>query len=126
MADLQQLAPKNDTVTIELGIDNDDGTPMTIEVYAPYSKEYKAVVHEQANARIKKMQKNRKDYLTAEELEQAQLDLYVKITKDWDITWGGKKPKYKDELARQVYEEVFWVKDKIQEALDDSVDFTKP
>lgn len=126
MADLQQLAPKNDTITVELGVDNDDGTPMTVEVYAPYSKEYKAVVHEQANSRIKKMQKNRKDYLTAEELEQAQLDLYVKITKDWDITWQGKKPKYKDELARQIYEEVFWVKDKIQEALDDSVDFTKP
>ncbi|TAN83877.1 MAG: hypothetical protein EYR95_18225 [Phormidium sp. SL48-SHIP] len=126
MADLQQFAPKNDTITVELPLENDDGTPMTIEVYAPYSKEYKSVVHEQANSRIKKMQKNRKDYLTAEELYQAQLDLYVKITIDWDITWQGKKPKFKRDLAYEIYEGVFWVKDKIQEALDESVDFTSP
>jgi hypothetical protein len=126
MADLQKFAPQNDTITVELGVDNDDGSPMTIEVYAPYSKEYKSFVHKQANSRIKKMQGNRKDYLTAEELEKAQLDLYVNITKDWDITWKGKKPKFSADLAREVYEEIFWVKDRIQEALDDSVDFIKP
>jgi len=124
MADLADSKPKTDIITVELPIENDDGTPMTIEVFAPYTKEYKAVVHEQANNRIKKMQKNRKDYLTAEELYQAQHDLYVKISVNWDITWEGKKPKFSKELASQIYEEVFWVKDKIQEALDDSVDFT--
>jgi len=126
MADLKAYTPESDTITVELGLENDDGSPMTIEVYAPYSKEYKSFVHQQANSRIKKMQGNRKDYLTAEELEKAQLDLYVSITKDWNITWKGENPKFDKQLARNIYEEIFWVKDKIQEALDDSVDFIKP
>jgi len=126
MADLQKFAPQNDTITVELGVDNDDGSPMTIEVYASYSKEYKSLVHKQANERIKKMNKKKNQYLSVEELEASQLDLYVGITKDWNITYGGKKPKFSEEKAREIYTEIFWIKDKIEEAIQDSADFMKP
>ena len=123
MADLKKYTPESDTITVTLPVENDDNTPMTIEVYAPYSKEYKALVHKQANERIKKMKSKKSEYPSMEEIEKSQMDLYVGITKDWDITYDGEKPKLTDAKAREVYTEVFWIKDKIEEALQESTDF---
>jgi len=123
MADLKAYTPESDTITVTLPIENDDGSPMTIEVYAPYSKEYKSLVHKQANERIKKMNNKKKQYPSVEELEASQLDLYVGITKSWNITYDGEQPKFSEVKAREIYTEVFWIKDKIEEALQDSADF---
>jgi len=131
--DLKDLKPKSDTVEVEIvhpntlePLKNEDDSTMTITMYAPHSKEYKAVVHEQTNKRLKQSQKNKRLELTAEDLERTGLELLAKATKTWNITFGGKQPKFSVDAAIDIYDEVFWIRDQIEEAINDSLDFTKP
>jgi hypothetical protein len=131
--DLMDLKPTSDTVDVLLKhpttsepLTNEDGSTMVITVYAPHSKEYKSVIHEQANKRIKRSQSKKKIEFTSEDLEEATLDLLAKATKSWKITYGGVKPQFTASKAKEVYAEVFWIKDQIEEAVADSLDFTKP
>lgn len=130
--DLMNLKPASDTVEVTLvhpntgaTLKNDDKTPMTITVYASHSKEHKAVLHEQTNKRLKAMQSGKKQDFTAQDIEEATLTLLSKITAEWNITYGGEKPKLSVAKAKELYDEVFWIKDQIEGALADSLDFTK-
>lgn len=131
--DLMNLKPTSDTVEVTLvhpntgdTLKNDDKSDMTITIYASHSKEHKAAMHEQTNKRLKTMQSGKKKVeFKSEELEEATLTLLSKVTADWNITYGGEKPKLTVAKAKDLYNEVFWIKDQIEEALADSLDFTK-
>ena len=130
--DLMNLKPTSETVEVKLvhpntgdNLKNDDKTDMTITVYASHSKEHKAAMHEQTNKRLKTMQSGKKATFKSEEIEESTLALLSKITASWDITYNGEKPKLTVAKAKELYEEVFWIKDQIEEALADSLDFTK-
>jgi hypothetical protein len=130
--DLMDLKPTSETVDVFLKhpttlepLTNEDGSIMVITVYASHSKEYKSAVHEQTNKRIKQTQAKKKVEFTSEDLEEATLDLLAKATKSWKITYGGVKPQLSVPKAKEVYAEVFWIKDQIEEAVADSLDFTK-
>jgi len=94
-------------------------------VYAMHSKEHKSVMHEQTNKRLKSMQSGKKQEFTAQDLEDAALTLLSKVTAEWNITYGGDKPKLTATKAKELYDEVFWIKDQIEGALSNSLDFTK-
>jgi len=130
--DLMNLKPTSDTVEVTLvhpntgdTLKNDDKSDMTITVYASHSKEHKAVLHEQTNKRLKAMQAGKKQEFTAQDIEEATLTLLSKVTAEWNITYGGEKPKLTVTKAKELYDEVFWIKDQIEGALADSLDFTK-
>jgi hypothetical protein len=130
--DLLDLTPKSDEITVVLkhpatgdALKNEDGSEMTITLYAPHSKEYKKVLHEMTNKRLKKMQSKGKTDITAEELEEVSLDSLAKTTKEWNITFAGEQPKLSLTKAREIYEKVFWIKAQIEEAFEDSLDFMK-
>jgi hypothetical protein len=133
--DLMNLIPTTDVIDVVIKhpstyepLLNDDGSEMTITVYAPHSKEYKAAVHEQTNIRLKQMKSkgNRNsNVITAEELEKATIKMLAKTTKDWCITFAGEQPKFSVEVAKKLYEDVYWIKDQIEEAVDDSEVFTQ-
>ena len=133
--DLMNLIPTTDEITVAIKhpstydvLLNDDGSEMTITVFAPYSKEYKAAVHEQTNIRLKQMQakgNRNSNVITAEELEKATIKMLAKTTKDWNITFDGKKPKFTVDAAKKLYEDVYWIKDQIEEAVADSEVFTQ-
>ena len=133
--DLMNLIPTTDEITVVIKhpstydvLLNDDGSEMTITVFAPYSKEYKAVVHEQTNLRLKQMQSkgNRNtNIITAEELEVATITMLAKTTKDWNITFDGKKPKFTIEVAKKIYEDVFWVKGQVEDGIAEGEVFTQ-
>lgn len=131
--DLMDLKPKSEVTEVVLlhpntlePLTNDDGSEMTVCVYAQYSKEYRAAIHDQQDRRIKAMQKkgNSGTY-SAADLERDSIELLAKITKEWDITYGGEKPKLTVGKAKEVYSDVFWLRNQIEEALADSLDFTK-
>lgn len=130
--DLLDLTPKTDIIVVTIKhpatdepLKNEDGSDMTISVYATYSKQYKKVVHEIANKRLKTAQsKGSKDF-TLEELEEATLDSMAKTTVEWNITYGGEKPKLTEAKAREVYDKVFWIKSQIEGAIESSLDFMK-
>ena len=71
------------------------------------------------------MQAGKKQEFTAQDIEEATLTLLSKITVEWNITYGGEKPKLTVTKAKELYDEVFWIKDQIEGALADSLDFTK-
>lgn len=130
--DLKDLTPKSDDIVVNIvhpiskePLVNDDGSPMTITLYAQYSKEYKKAQRELINKRLKEAQAAGNTDIDYEQLEAAALELMAKTTKAWDITFDGKKPKLTEAKARQIYDEVFWIKAQIEEAVADSLDFMK-
>ena len=130
--DLLDLTPKSDEIVVTIKhpatgevLKNDDKSDMTITIYAPHSKEYKKVLHEMTNKRLKKMQAKGKNEITAEEIEEATLDTLAKTTKEWNITYGGEVPKMTVAKAKEVYDSVFWIKAQIEGAVDDSLGFMK-
>lgn len=129
--DLMDLKPKSDTIEVILRhpntlepLTNDDGSEMTVTVHAQHSKEYRGAVHDQQDRRIAKIQKTSNNKYTSAELETDTIDLLAKVTKAWDITYGGDKPKLTPAKAKEVYSEVFWLRSQIEEALSESLDFT--
>lgn len=130
--DLKDLTPKSDVVVVEIKhpangevLKNDDKSPMTITMFAPHSKEYKKVLHEQTNKRLKQMQSKKSQDITAEDLEEAALEALAKTTKEWNITFGGEQPKLTVAKAKEIYDEVFWIKNQLEGAVADSLDFMK-
>lgn len=131
--DLKDLTPKTDDVVVTLNhpstslpiLNDGDNTPMTITMYSPYSKEYKKVQHEQITKRLQKSQKSGDDAVDYGELEDASLEILAKVTKSWDITLGGEKPKLTVAKAKSLYEDVFWIKTQVEEAGTKTLDFMK-
>ena len=130
--DLLDLTPKTDIIVVTIKhpstdepLKNEDGSEMTISVYAPYSKQYKKVVHEIADKRLKTAQsKGSKDF-TMEDLENATLESMAKTTVEWNITYDGGNPKLTEAKAKEVYDKVFWIKSQIEGAIESSLDFMK-
>ena len=129
--DLKDLTPKSETVEITVcnpstskPLLNEDDSEMTIVMYAPHTPEYKAEVHRQTNIKLKRMEKSGKMSITAEDLEDSALLHMAKVTKSWNITYDGEQPKLTVEKAKEVYSDIPWIKEQIEEALSDSVDFT--
>ena len=128
--DLKDLTPKSNTIEIELkhpitgeALKNDDDTPMTITLHATHSKEYKSVMHEQTNRRLKVAGKTGKVDITSEELEDNTLEVMAKATKSWDLTFNGEKPELTVEAAKNLYTEVFLIKDQLDEGISNSMGF---
>ncbi len=130
--DLSSLIPTTDTITVIIkhpvtdeSLLKDDGTEMSIEVYAPHSAQYKAVVHEQTNKRLQKAMKNKKTALSAEDVEMMTSDLVVKTTKSWDIQVNKKTPKFSVAEAQDLYSKLPWLKQQIIDAQEDYSSFLK-
>ena len=130
--DLKDLTPNLDDVIVTIKhpttgdvLKNDDGTDMTITVLAPHSKEYKKAQHEQISKRLKKAQKSKSQDVDYSDIEEATLELLAKVTKAWDITFGGEKPELTVAIAKSIYDEVFWIKNQIEEEVSESLDFMK-
>jgi hypothetical protein len=129
--DLSNFIPTSDTAVFELRhpitgevLVKDDETQMTVTVFLPHSKEYKATVHEQNNKRIARAQKGKTAY-TSEDLEEATLELLVKTTKDWNIQLNGESVPFSVAKAREVYDKLPWVKAQILQQQDDLVNFMR-
>jgi hypothetical protein len=130
--DLANLKPKSEVTEILLKhpntlepLPNEDGSEMSVTVALPHSKRYKVAMHDQQNRRINAVQKKGSMNYTAEDLERDSIELLAKITENWDITYNNEKPKLTVAKAKEVYSEVFWLRDQIEEALTESLDFTK-
>ena len=130
--DLKDLTPDLNDIVVELKhpatgdvLKNDDGTDMVITILSPHSKEYKKAQNEQINKRLKKAQSSGSQELDYSDIEDATLEVLSKTTKSWDITYDGEKPKLTAKSARNLYEDVFWIRSQIEEVVSDTMDFTK-
>jgi hypothetical protein len=98
---------------------------MSVTVYAPYTKKYRSAGFSLAQRSMKGGDKKDIMDFTFEELEASGAELLAEVTVDWDITYGGKKIKFTKAKAKEIYEEFFWMKGQIEEAIGNSLDFTK-
>jgi hypothetical protein len=127
MTDLINLTPKSDSIVVEIKhpvtdepLVKDDGKAMTVTVYLPHSPQYKQVVHDRTNKYIQRSAKGKKNAtMTAAEIEDMTLDLIVKTTKDWNIQLDGKSPKFSEAAAKELYNNLPWLKDQITDAQND-------
>lgn len=131
--DLKNLTPASDTIevilvhpnTLEPLMNEGSDNEMSITLYAPHSKEYKKLVHEQTDKRLAQMQKSKKVQVSAADLEKSSIDILAKATKEWDITYDGESPKLSVAKAKEIYSEYFWIKDQLEEAINETLDFTQ-
>ena len=130
--DLNNLKPKSDVIEVTLlhpstlePLPTGQGDYMKVEVFASHSKEYKSVMHEQTNKRIQKAQKNKKAVFTSEELEGSVLEILSKVTKSWNIVLDGDVPKLTTNSAMEVYQNYPWIKEQVEEAINDNTSFLK-
>lgn len=131
MTDLLDLVPKNNTIEIILKnpipgdnyddiLFNEDGTEMSVTVYAPHSREYKAAVHNQTQKRLKVAQDKKQREFTFDDFEDISLELFADTTVDWNITWDKKTPKFDKKLAKEVYGKAFWIKEQIDRGVQEA------
>jgi len=132
MTDLKDLTPKSDTVVVTLKhpstgtiLGNEDGSPMTITLHAPHTKSYKKVMYGKTQDRIEKIKETGDKKIDFDELEDITLSTLAEVTTEWNITYDGKKPTLSVKKAIEIYNEVFWIRNQIEEAISDNVDFTK-
>jgi hypothetical protein len=130
--DLKNLIPENETVTVTLKhpgndatLQNEDKTDMTISFWLPHTKEAKKVQHEITNRRLKLMSRTKKMDLTAEDLEDISVESLAKTVSQWNITYGGEQPKLTVIKAKELFSEVFWIRNQVEEAVAEAMDFTK-
>jgi hypothetical protein len=130
--DLKDLTPKSDVVVVELKhpvtqepLLNEDDSPMTISLYAPHTKEYKVVLWAVTDERLKAAAKTGKIEVKAEDLETQSIESLAKTTKEWSITFDSEKPPLSYDKAKQIYTEVFWIKDQLEAALSSYLNFLK-
>lgn len=130
--DLKDLTPKSDTVVVELKhpatfepLLNEDDSPMTVTLYAPHTKEHKTVLWAVTDERLKNAAKSGKIEVKSEDLELQSIESLAKTTKEWNITFDSEQPDLTYEKAKQIYTEVFWVKDQLETALSSYMDFLK-
>lgn len=128
--DLKDFIPKSDTVEVTLKIGetvltNPDGTPMTIVLYAPHTREYKKAQREQLQKTIKQAKESGNKEVDFDTIEDSVVTIYSSVTKSWNITYDGVSPKLSEKKAKQIYSEVFWIKDHIEAAFAETLDFMK-
>ena len=130
--DLKDFAPKSDEVEVVVKhpvngepLTNKDGSDMVIVLHAPHSKAYKEVLYEQTNKRLKAAQGSGNTDFTAQDLEEASLELLSKVTKSWKITYDDKQPKLTVAKAKAIYDELFWLKPQLEGAINNAEVFTK-
>jgi hypothetical protein len=125
---LQNLADGDATFTVE--IEKPDGTPLrssqgvrvTITIKGPDSDAHRAATRASINKRLA----NQRRKPTAEQLEQDTLDIFAAITVSWEgLESGGEPVPCNRKNARTLYENYAFIKEQIDDALSNRVNFTK-
>lgn len=128
--DLNDYIPKTDDVVVELKVKdtvltNEDGSPMTITFYSPYSSEAKNVKHAMVDERIAKAEQKQDTSLSSKEVEELNTLALARNIKEWNITLDGKQPKLTVKSAVDVLNKAFWIKALYEEVVENQVGFMK-
>lgn len=130
MADLKSLIP-TDTHTFEIKspvdgkvLTKDNGKPMTVSIYGPYSDHFRKVAHEQAKKRLTKA-KDSKTEVTLEEYQDFALDTLSATVVDWDIQFDKKALPFSPEKAKEIFKALPWLIEQVREEQDNLTNFFK-
>lgn len=131
--DIKNFVPESDTIIIELEyndvkLTNEDGSPMTVEVYLPHTVEHKAAEYKQIKSirdKINKGELKPEDELSFIDSHQMQINTLAETTKAWNITYDGKKPKLTEKKAVEIYSAAHFIPELIVFKKGEAEGFTK-
>lgn len=131
MADLKSLVPV-DTYTFEIKnpvdgevLTKDNGKPMTITIFSPYSDTYKKVAHAQAKKRLTRNKSGENKELTIEDYEDFAISTLAETTSGWDIQFEKKPLPFSTDKAKEIYRMLPWLIDQVKDAQDHVTNFFK-
>lgn len=126
--DLKDLKPTSNVVHVKVvhpltgkPFLNDDETQMTLDLHAPHTKEYKSFLYNQVVSK----RDNPKEDVNFDDIDEAALNMLSNIVKSWNISYDGSMPEYSAELAKEVFSEIFWLRNQVEEAINTFEVFTK-
>lgn len=127
--DLNDFIPTTDEIVVNLKHPKTkEDLGMTVTVYAPHTEQFKEVSYKYIDAAIARNAKARKEgkdeyQITAKEADTNRVTQLAEITKTWDITLDGKKPKFSRDKAVEIYNKLPFVRVQVEEALEKTEDF---
>ena len=131
MTDLKALVPV-DTHTFEIRnpvdgtvLTKDNGKPMTITIYSPYSDRFKQVAHTQAKNRLTKAKSGEVKELTIEDYEEFAINTLAETTSAWDLQFDKKSLPFSEEKAKEIYRMLPWLIEQIKDAQERITNFFK-
>lgn len=136
MPDLSDFTPSSDEIVVTLKnpkdqtvLTNDsDQSEMTWTLYAPHTKEYKKVMYDYTDARVKKMRtpdgKFDPNQISMAETDEENLKQLVDVTKGFNLDRNGERLKFSKTKAKEVLDQFFWIKPQLEEALETYEVFT--
>jgi len=96
--------------------------PVTMTVAGTYSTIYRAAQNRQRNALVKM----RRAKLTGELVDNQQIELDAACVLGWDgFTIGATPVPFNRENAKQILISVPWIREQVEEAMNDHAGFTK-
>lgn len=101
----------------------DDGVPLSITVYGADSDQFRSIVRQYGNKRLNE-KKNKKQRM--EELEEMSAKILAKVTVSWhNIVENGEQLTCNEENAFKVYGEYPWIREQVDEFVNDRSNFLK-
>lgn len=130
MADLKSFVP-TDTYTFEVKspvdgtvLTKDNGKPMTISIFGPYSDKFRKVAHDQAKKRMAKV-KDAKAEITLEDYQDFAVETLAATVSGWDIQFGGKGVPFSEAKAKELFVSLPWLVEQLREEQDNITNFFK-
>ena len=110
--------------------DDEQKEPMTWEVLAKHTSEFKKLASNMAKATKKKFGSKKLSELDEDELVEFNdmlTQLTIDTTTNITVFIDGKKPKFSRGLAESILsdEQYFWIKDQVTVGANDTVNFIK-
>lgn len=96
---------------------NEDGSPMTITRYSPYSKEYEQAADSQMDVALKKARLSEDKDISFADSKAMGVKFLADTTKSWNITFSKEQPKFSAKKALEIYSlpAAFWIKSQLEE-----------
>jgi len=116
----------NDTFNVKISLPDGTETDLVVEVCGIDSPQFRKGSMARQNKALQGVKRGKQKVYTAEELEQRDIDTIVACTIGWSNFESGKKPlEFSAENAEAVYRQHGFIKDQINEAIADRVNFMK-
>lgn len=129
---LTKAAATKDIATVEIMdprtgeplLNECDGTPITIDVYGPYSAHRKSVNRAIQNRRMTLMKRSKKMEIKAEDIESAALEELVKCTAGWNLSVDSTGLlEFSEANVEDVYNTYPWLREQVEEVAQDARNF---
>ena len=123
LANLASASEKEATVEI-LHPKTNESLGIKITVASPDSDKHRKLLQRAKNTNMQIMQRKGNKGITAEAVDESAMNVVVGSVLRWEgVTWGGTELECTEENVRQVFESLPWIKEQVDDFLNDRANF---